>query len=252
MSLSGGNTFSPEKLKLLDFEIEDGVNEKFKEFKEQDFLVLETDKRKRYESSKILVNVHWGQLKLFLTEFYALNKIIKEDLGEIKHIVYPGAAPGYHIFPLAELFSDFTYHLYDLQEFDKRLSKMENVVIYKKYFDETDIEKWKNEEGVFFISDIRKLNYDPSVTGEEEKRINEKSVWEDMCLQWSWIKKINPLASLIKFRLPYAYSFVLEEGKTRKYLDGEVVKQPFSKPTSSENQTFCDRFIRKRMGFASI
>ena len=40
----------------------------------------------------------------------------------------------------------------------------------------------------------------------------------------------------MKFRLPFAYDFVLEEGRERKYLDGKVCFQTYNKPTSSESR----------------
>ena len=88
----------------------------------------------------------------------------------------------------------------------------------------------------FLISDIRTLTYDSKADNDETRVKNEESVWSDMKLQERWIETLKPSLSLIKFRLPFAYDFVLKEGRTRKYLDGNVCFQVYNKPTSSETR----------------
>ena len=86
------------------------------------------------------------------------------------------------------------------------------------------------------ISDIRTLSYNPGGFSKDSQRINEESVWSDMQLQQKWLEELNPHMSLLKFRLPFAYDFILKEGKTRKYLSGMVLRQVYNKPTSSETR----------------
>ena len=227
-----GNSFGLEKLNLQGSDRED--YEKYVEFeREKNFYLTQHSGEMEYDVTSILNNIHWGQLKLFLSEFFAIIHHMDED---VKNILYVGGANGSHIFGLAELFEDLNFHLYDTERFDKRLYRLKNVKIYKKYFDDKELEIWKKKGKIFFISDIRTLTYDPGTQTDEVRIKNEESVWNDMKLQESWIKKLRPSLSLIKFRLPFAYDFILKEGRTRNYLNGDVCFQVYNKPTSSETR----------------
>ena len=229
---SKGNAFDLDFLNLKEEHQEDF--KKYREFiRDREFYMDENSKQIDYSASSILSNIHWGQLKLFLSEFFSIIYHLEED---VKDIVYVGAANGSHIYGLAKLFKHLKFHLYDSQKFDKRLYKMNNVMIKKKYFDDSDIDFWKRKDKIFFISDIRTLTYDPCTQTDDTRVKNEESVWNDMKLQEKWIKELRPSLSLIKFRLPFAYDFILKEGKTRNYLNGEVCYQVYNKPTSSETR----------------
>lgn len=229
---STGNSFNLEKLRLSGDDKED--YEKYIEFERDINCYLREDaKELEYDVTSILSNVHWGQLKLFLSEFFTIIHHLDED---VKNVLYVGGANGSHIYVLAELFEDLNFHLYDSERFDKRLYGLKNVRIYKKYFDDKELASWKKRGKIFFISDIRTLTYDPGTQTDEIRKKNEESVWGDMKLQEKWIKELNPSLSLIKFRLPFAFDFVLKEGRTRNYLNGNICLQVYNKPTSSETR----------------
>ncbi len=239
MDLSEGNSFPVESLKIKRYQ---QTSLKIKKFqKERYFYFQENDKEIPYDYNKILVNVHWGQLKLFMSEFFTfIYHLNPEDLSlredEKLNVLYIGGAPGDHIYVLAQLFDDYHYHLYDTQKFDIRLGELSNVTIHSKYFDDNELEKWKRKGRCVLISDIRTLSYNPGGFSKDSQRINEESVWSDMKLQQKWVEQLNPYLSLLKFRLPFAYDFILREGKTRKYLSGLVLRQVYNKPTSSETR----------------
>ena len=232
MDLSNGNSFPVDSLKIKRLT---GKDLKHKNFdKEKYFYVHQNDKEIPYDYNKILVNVHWGQLKLFMSEFFTF--IYHLDNSEVKDVLYIGAAPGDHIYVLAQLFDEYHYHLYDTQKFDPRLNELTNVTIYKKYFDDADLEKWKKKDSCVLISDIRTLSYNPGGMTKNSKKANEDAVWSDMKLQQKWVEHLKPVISLLKFRLPFAYDFILLEGKERNYLNGMVLRQIYNKPTSSETR----------------
>lgn len=231
-NLSYGSNHSKDFLKIKNGSF---VDLEFKKFYGKDCFVCPNDKRVQYDYSKINRNVHWGQMKLFVSEFYTI--IHHLNPSEVKKILYIGAAPGDHIFVLSELFEDIEFHLYDSERFDDRLKKKKNVKIYKKYFNDEDLQKWKCKNNDYLlISDIRSLNYDPSCRDKKSKEKNEMSVWSDMKLQEKWVTELKPKVCLLKFRLPFAYDFILKEGKTRKYLNGKILKQIYNKPSSSETR----------------
>lgn len=231
VSLSGGNSFPVTSLKIKKY---NNASLKTKIFeKEKYFYFYDNDKEIPYDYNKILVNVHWGQLKLFMSEFFTFIYHLNLENADV---LYIGAAPGDHIYVLAQLFDNFHYHLYDTQKFDYRLKELTNVTIYRKYFDDIELEKWKKKDRCVLISDIRTLSYNPRGFSKDSQKVNEESVWSDMCLQQKWVEELNPYLSLLKFRLPFAYDFILEQGKTRRYLDGLVLRQVYNKPTSSETR----------------
>ena len=232
MDFTNGNNSDFEKLKLKNI---DSCNlERYSDFNDTHFYMNENSEELEYDSSCVLNNVHWGQLKLFCSEMFVILKHLPENVNTV---LYVGGANGSHIYVLAKFFPHLTFYLYDTQYFDKRLFKLINVKIFKKYFDDKELRKWKSKDTpMFFISDIRTLTYDPDAKDDEIRVKNESSVWEDMKLQESWIKELDPTVSLVKFRLPFAYDFILREGEKRPYLNGEVCFQIYNKPTSSETR----------------
>ena len=172
---------------------------------------------------------HWGQLKLFLTELQFLVEYWDNDSVPDPIIVYAGAAHGYHIPILADLFPDIReWHLYDPRNFGIR--ETDKIKIYQQYFTDEDADYWSSQEdNILFISDIRE---DSFVTLSDDKDL-ELSIKYDMDLQKKWVLIIDPIAASLKFRLPYSH--VMAE-KTMEYLDGDVLLQSFSGPTSTETR----------------
>lgn len=240
LDFTSGNSFDETTLDLQEDEFED--YSKFQEFvREKYFYVDNNSKEKEYFVGSNIKAVHWGQLKLFLSEFFVFIYHLDDD---VKDVLYIGAANGSHIVVLSDLFPDITFHLYDSGTFDKRLYKLKNIKIIKKYFSNEELEKWKKiNKKIFLISDIRSLNYSSHSMKVNKTIENENSVWGDMKLQEKWVEALNPAVSLLKFRLPFAYDFELKKGKTRKYLDGKVCFQVYNKPTSSETRLLIKKGI---------
>ncbi len=212
-----------------------------------------------YASSKGMVkhSKHWGQLKLLISEIEFLTYYWNSQPN--CKIVYVGAAPGSHIFVLNKLFPDFEYHLYDTEEFDARLLSQQNVIIHPKLFDATDVQFWKTStDKIYLISDIRNLEYNKYTTTELSKkleatsnseerrqlkeeilqtqRLTEELCMSDMRLQESWVNEINPVKALLKFRLPWAFEFMLNSIPTFRYLGGTILLQSWEGQTSTETR----------------
>jgi len=184
------------------------------------------DSQKDY---KEVDNMHIGQLKLLLSEMQAIVYYL--DTTEVKTVVYVGAAPGCHIYVLANLFPRIKFHLYDISDrWDQRLYQEKNITIYNTYFTDEDVEKWQNfKEPFFFISDIRNLT-----VGDYGSNLSKREdvVWGDMMLQQDWVEKLKPVLSLLKFKLPYP----TKEENHKNYLDGTVLRQLFARRSSAETR----------------
>ena len=114
------------------------------------------DKRIEYDEAKKLSKdvkeMHLGQLKLLISEILFLTKYAKDG----NKVVYVGAAEGYHIPKLVELFPNLTFDLWDPAKFGIKETKTINI--FNKFFKDEDAENYvKEHNNILFISDIRTL-----------------------------------------------------------------------------------------------
>jgi hypothetical protein len=144
--------------------------------------------------------------------------------------VYAGAAPASHLPILSKMFPQITFHLYDPREF--QIKATEKIQLYTGkdgFFTDETAKKYSNRNDIIFISDIRTLEYQPGVILAE----NEKIVAANMADQRRWVQIINPVFSLLKFRLPYV---IPGNPIFTEYLDGTILLQPHVKGSSSETR----------------
>lgn len=180
-------------------------------------------------------NIHWGQMKLFISELQFLMLY-----PDVEIIVYAGAAGGRHIPVLSALFPTKLFVLFDPGNFEILPSK--NIIIRNEFFTEETVKEFSGGKtsNFLFVTDIRS-------TRNPDKFKFEESIYEDMERQKNWIKDMKPVASLIKFRLTFPLDFpksspLYQIGKTKKqtYLDGELILQAFEKEVSTEMRLLVD------------
>jgi hypothetical protein len=148
-------------------------------------------------------------------------------------VLYIGAADGYHINKLVEMFPDLTYDLWDPRKFD--VKKHPNIKMFQKFFTDKDAESYvKDGSNILFISDIRHPEYFSLVRKKMSKKLDE-IIGEDLDRQLKWIQTIKPKYSFLKFRLQY------KPGKTQ-YLKGKVYLQPYS-PFSTETRLMTNKYF---------
>jgi cap2 methyltransferase len=178
--------------------------------------------------NKVKYALHWGQLKLMLTEIEFLLLASKEyfdnKMTNKMIMVYAGAAPGDHIDYLSELFPHVYFELYDPNKFTiKPTDKIKiHTGVVDGFFTDKNAKYWKDStDYIIFCSDIR--------TNTDDGTANEDDVKNNMELQYGWWKIMNPDLSMFKFRLPWS------AGET-EYPDGDVYIQPFPGATSTETR----------------
>ncbi len=185
--------------------------------------LLDLNKTKKYirRSNEYKPALHWGQLKLFLSEVEFLTLAIKECPDKELWFVYAGAAPGHHIKYLATLFPKIHFELYDPNDFVVKDTDM--IKTHVQFFTDEDAKFWANSgKTVVFCSDIR------------SEPATQENIIRNMKMQLDWWKIINPELSMFKFRLPW------ESGKT-EYPEGDIYIQAFAGPTSSETRLICKK-----------
>lgn len=190
-------------------------------------------KRRKYTDSKIYKErkvYHFGQLKLLFSEIMFLTKYA--DNGN--KVLYVGAASGYHIALLADLFPFLEFDLWDPAKFN--IEEKNNIHKFNRFFTTKDAENYKKEgKNILFISDIR--NLDIQHVRKDITKL-DRLVDDDMDKQMNWVKIINPKSAYLKFRLPYS------PGNT-KYFAGTVYLQIFS-PESTETRLLVNNYNKMK------
>jgi hypothetical protein len=225
-----------------------------------DLIITETTAKEEYRRRKDEIKTisRWGQRKLLFSEllFFLFHWNPKEVPNPL--CVYVGAACGTHIPMLSAMFPAFFFHLYDPNPFD--CESTDKITIFNEYFTDEKAYEYVNRTGVFLISDIRTV--DPKIIFKEElakrgifqfnnnnepigdiKLINQADaatkertelvIWEDMLRQQKWVEIIDPVESLLKFRLPYPIN---KQDRIVDYLKGIVYWQIYDPPTSTETR----------------
>uniref|UniRef100_A0A6C0M140 Cap-specific mRNA (nucleoside-2'-O-)-methyltransferase n=1 Tax=viral metagenome TaxID=1070528 RepID=A0A6C0M140_9ZZZZ len=189
-------------------------------------------------------NIHWGQMKLILTEIEFLTAKARNDPTVV---LYIGGAPGNHIPYLSMMFPNVLFILYDPLPFS--IQETDRIIIHQELFTDDTVERMRNIE-CLLISDIRtpRQTRDECLAshpeyGRDMRRVNkeidrkfEQDIVSDMELQKRLVTMIRPVSAMFKFRLAFPPK------KTQTYLaSSTILIQPFAKPTSTEQRMWIDR-----------
>lgn len=164
---------------------------------------------------------HWGQRKLLMSEIDFLTQYIEPGNGYT--VLYVGAGPGRHLDYLMFLFPSVTEWIFYDPKGLEMFPLTEKTQIHPEYFTDKDAEGYAKLENLLFISDIR------SIHDELPFEEIESGVVRDMTSQMNWHLTMKPIASCLKFRLPYT------DGKT-VYLKGKPYFQVWGGGTTSETR----------------
>jgi hypothetical protein len=170
-----------------------------------------------------------GQLKLFFTELFYLTYWANPN----NKVLYVGAANGYHIGKLAELFPDLQFDLWDPSEFE--IKESDNIRIFNTFFTNETAGRYIAEgHNILFMSDIRTIKIAQLIKKGDIGKI-DTLVSDDMKWQKDWVKIIRPKSAYLKFRLPY-------EVASLDYLAGTIYLQPYA-PWSTETRLMTTDYL---------
>ena len=180
-------------------------------------------------------NIHFGQLKLLLSEIEFLTDVCNTQIGKPILVLYPGGGPGDHIPLLSQMFPMCYFILIDpLFETQPKQIKIvpdEKIYIRGEYFSNDFIKNFRETQNTIMISDIRSTP-NISETAKNYEFEFEKHVLIDMKLQKDWYGRLQT-DSLLKFRLPYT------PGQTT-YACGTLKLQAFAPYQSTEMRLIPD------------
>eukprot|EP01095_Lingulamoeba_sp_RSL-Kostka_P002117 TRINITY_DN1300_c1_g1_i5.p1 TRINITY_DN1300_c1_g1~~TRINITY_DN1300_c1_g1_i5.p1 ORF type:complete len:524 (-),score=159.89 TRINITY_DN1300_c1_g1_i5:2-1573(-) len=178
-------------------------------------------RRRKHEEKTV---IHWGQRKLLMSEIEFLS--LKADDNTV--VIYAGAAPGTHIKYLSGMFPTVTFYLVDPAPFT--VKEDDKIKLFNCLFTDELATEWRtklSEKGytILFISDIRSADFDIQDNEEVEERVQA-----DMEMQQNWHDLLEPLSSMLKFRLPYSST------DTTEYLSGDIYLPVWGPLTTSESR----------------
>lgn len=213
-------------------------------------------RKKKASMAYRFTNLHRGQRKLFLTELFQFSDELMRDGDKHTHpliVLYAGAAAGYHLPFIAELYPQTQFFLYDPAPFGKEVHKHPRLHVRNQFFTDETAEEWGpggkqaliHGRPDFFVCDIRL----GANSGEDAQQRFELNVNKDMQSQRRWTETIRPLRSaMLKYRPPYldtefmakADEKLVRDEDTIEYLKGRVLWQCFPPRLSSETRLIVD------------
>ena len=164
---------------------------------------------------------HAGQLKLLCAEVAFLREFMAPT------VIYAGAAPGLHIPRLADMFPGVAlFVLVDPHE--SALDDGGRFRILRCLMTDALAEELREQYGpnTLFISDVRVGPPD----SQESDVAQQKRIHADMERQMRWHQVLDPVASMLKFRLPWNLS------ETTEYLDGVIHLPVFGRRLTHESR----------------
>lgn len=200
-----------------------------------------------FETNKYKIKMP-GQLKLLLNEIRFLTEGVEiQNMSDKKFtVLYIGSGKGYHIPLLISLYEKYDIHwiFFDpnghcdkLYEYKKLSTK--KIDIYDEYFTDKNIEEFKHIDNLLFISDIRStINCKKDLVDVSP---STKDLLHDYKIQNNVLKQLNPLFSLVKFRMPFPDDWD-ESYEFEKPIGSEYI-QAFTKNTSNEFRIFINSTI---------
>ncbi|XP_004364062.1 hypothetical protein CAOG_03223 [Capsaspora owczarzaki ATCC 30864] len=174
---------------------------------------LELEYRRR--NNEIKTVIHWGQRKLLLSEIEFLT--LHGVPGQL--VVYAGAAPGTHLEYLSSLFPELYFHAVDPAPFTAK--ETDHIKLIQGLFTDEMASSYCGQRALF-ISDIRSADWQRQSDQEVEASVK----W-DMDAQMRWHLLMQPVRSMLKFRLPWAPG-------TTEYLDGDLYLPVWGPITTTE------------------
>lgn len=158
-------------------------------------IINHKSKKLKYEKrNTIIPYCHNGQRKLLFSEIEFITLLSKQyDLNNII-ILYIGAAAGYHLTQLFELFPESEFILCDPNQFKFKNNNTNKIHIINELYTDDTIQK---------INDINSNNKFIALISDIRRDTDEHMIFNDMIKQQYWVIQANAIAYMLKLRFPY-------------------------------------------------
>lgn len=191
-----------------------------------------TDPTMSYDprAAQVLKSSKWRQMKLLIaTVNWLVNHWNRRTHPEIILVVYDGV-PGSHYATLAEMFPEIKeIHLWNGTKNKFSEFSHPRITFHNSKLTLQEAENYRDvQDRLFFVSDIN-LSFDSKEYSEDRIR---RFLTFGLGTQRNILEELNPVSSLLKFKLPY----LREDDPAEKfeYLAGTVYLPSFASPTTTE------------------
>ena len=181
-------------------------------------------------------STHWGQLKLLLSEIEFLTPF----WGEVFYVIYAGAAPGIHIPVLASMFQSMHFILVDPQSSVMVNGEYSNIHVMQLAMTSPLARDFADlyQDRLLLISDVR-VAAKRKKAHTESGQAHQKRVQGDMENQRAWVQAMRPVASILKFRLPWN-----DVQGTTLYPEGSLCLPVYGRDLTHESRLVVQRDAR--------
>ena len=196
-----------------------------------------------------------GQRKLLLSNMLALTLAVEDmkcrkDTRRIQ-LVIAGASPGIHLpliikhVQMSNVRDNIDIDLYDPKRLHRSVAsavcRHDHVRFTQDKFTDSDALHWSRRDSkntcLVFLSDIRS-----DIHGKHEHvRADEDMIGQDMQMQKTWVERMQPDYSMLKFHARHATPDNASVAPSFVYLQGTLYKQAFTDLFSAE----CRLFVKK-------
>jgi hypothetical protein len=186
-----------------------------------------------------LTNVHIDGKKMLLNITHLLNEYYKNYYGKTGKeplLLCIGSAPGTHLTYLHEMYPKMKFVLYDRSNFNKKLLNYKDpngFPIFDIYEGESG--NFTDEKANLIVTSELYKNYDLLIVSSIRTSASttdkfEDTIENDMKLQQSWMRILNPVMSLVKFRMPIN----MKDNDKLTYMSGKLIHGAWKHPKTNE------------------
>ena len=191
--------------------------------------------RRKYQRRKEQVKtvVQWEQRSRHLVELEFLA--VKSEPKRRQTVLYVGAAPGLHVWKLAQMMPNLDFVLIDPLPFHRTVMGKSNIEVKQCEFTDALARKYAAKPGA--LAPLLICDFDCAKPGmvEDARRSENCDPAEMMRLQRRWHALVRPASSLLRLALPWTDS-------SSQYLKGVLLIPPFAAATSAELRLMTDAF----------
>jgi hypothetical protein len=186
-----------------------------------------------------LTNVHIDGRKMLLNITHLLNEYYNNHYGKTGKeplLLCIGSAPATHLTYLHEMYPKMKFVLYDRSNFNKKLLNYKDsngLPIFDIY--EGDSGNFTDDIATNIVTTELYKTYDLLLVSSIRTSASttdkfEDTIENDMKLQQSWVRILNPVMSLLKFRM----SINMKDNDKLTYMSGKLIHGLWKHPKTTE------------------
>jgi len=206
-------------------------------FTRQDMFITDSAPEAEYDPDRRPFGVHHGHLKLTMADMQLLNFFWNPQEVNNPVMVVAGGAPGNHFAVILRLYPEIKeLHIYDTNKFFIQKPGKSHyaeefggrIFLHDEFFTAKTAKDWAGRKDIFFTSDIRSVSHEDTTPAKYYE-----DIISDNRQQEEWVRIINPVAAMLKFKIPILKDEKMES-ISYKGMDGYVFRGVWSREKTTE------------------